>query len=74
MVTYEPSKILGGDKFNFSDEKMALFGLLWVFACLWVGLGGMGGGGVSEEGTRHPRKIGHSEVRGAVREQTNENL
>lgn len=24
-------------------------------------------GGVSEEGTRHPRKIGHSEVRGAVR-------
>lgn len=46
---------------------MALFGLLWVFACLWVGWGGMGGGGVSEEGTRHPRKIGHSEVRGAVR-------
>lgn len=44
---------------------MALFGLLWVFACLWVGWGG--GGGVSEEGTRHPRKIGHSEVRGAVR-------
>ena len=43
---------------------MALFGLLWVFACLWVG---WGGGGVSEEGTRHPRKIGHSEVRGAVR-------
>lgn len=39
------------------------------------------GGGVSEEGTRHSRKIGHSEVRGlkggckgAVREQTNENL
>ena len=60
---------------------MALFGLLWVFACLWVGWGGVGwdgGGGVSEEGTRHPRKIGHSEVRGgckgAVREQTNENL
>ena len=53
---------------------MALFCLLWVFACLWVGWGGMGGGGVSEEGTRHPRKIGHSEVRGAVREQTNENL
>lgn len=51
---------------------MALFGLLWVFACLWVGWAGVGG--VSEEGTRHPRKIGHSEVRGAVREQTNENL
>ena len=49
---------------------MALFGLLWVFACLWVGWGGVGWGGVggvSEEGTRHPRKIGHSEVRGAVR-------
>lgn len=43
-----------------------------------MSLGGVGwdggGGGVSEEGTRHPRKIGHSEVRGAVREQTNENL
>ena len=44
---------------------MALFGLLWVFACLWAGWGGVGG--VSEEGTRHPMKIGHSEVRGAVR-------
>ena len=36
-----------------------------------MSLGGVGwdggGGGVSEEGTRHPRKIGHSEVRGAVR-------
>ena len=39
-----------------------------------MSLGGVGWGGVSEEGTRHPRKIGHSEVRGAVREQTNENL
>lgn len=38
------------------------------------GWGGVGWGGVSEEGTRHPRKIGHSEVSGAVREQTNENL
>ena len=46
-------------------------GSLHVFG--WGGVG-WGGGGVSEEGTRHPRKIGHSEVRGAVREQTNENL
>lgn len=49
-------------------------GSLHVFG--WGGVGW--GGGVSEEGTRHPRKIGHSEVRGgckgAVREQTNENL
>lgn len=44
-----------------------------------MSLGGVGG--VSEEGTRYSRKIGHSEVRGlkggckgAVREQTNENL
>ena len=35
-------------------------GSLHVFG--WGGVGG-----VSEEGTRHPRKIGHSEVRGAVR-------
>ena len=46
-------------------------GSLHVFG--WGGVG-WGGGGVSEEGTRHPRKIGHSEVRVAVREQTNENL
>ena len=38
-------------------------GSLHVFG--WGGVGW--GGGVSEEGTRHPRKIGHSEVRGAVR-------
>ena len=38
------------------------------------GVGWDGGEGESEEGTRHPRKIGHSEVRVAVREQTNENL
>ena len=31
-----------------------------------VGWGGVGGG-VSEEGTRHPRKIGHSEVRGGCK-------